>query len=411
MSHPFRHLDLFVTESCNLACPYCFARNRTGVRDMPLSAALEAIDWLCSSTSDRVHVTFWGGEPLLRLPALNELSEAFVQRARRAGKRSSLSLPTNGTLLSDEAIDWVVRYGVKTFLSIDGGPDTQAGRPLSSGKSSHALAEQGLQRSMERLGRRGTTVRMTVTPGNASRLVDNVRYFASRGVGRLMVYPAYDMPWSEQEVETFARAEQQLAHTVANWLMRSRDPRRFVRLDAWTSVLRALTGRRRARTADDVTSPCGVGRELIACNTDGTLSPCHRFTFYERSRGLGGTLGTVSGGPASRELGVFEGLTWGRQRGVVPCEQCDLFALCSMGCVAVNYAATGHLTRVPPWACALQRARVEACRTLDVQCQRHPAYQAYLGDRDAEVVRDHADRIGRRAAEVFNSFQQARDQG
>jgi len=410
MSHAFRHLDLFVTESCNLACPYCFARSRSDAREMPASLAHQAIEWLCASRSNRLHVTFWGGEPLLRLRLLQEISEDFVDRARFAGKQASLSLPTNGTLLTPGAFDWIERFGVRTFLSIDGDAETQAGRPLRSGKRSHPLAQQGLARDIERRGRRATRVRMTVTPDNAARLPDNIRYFARQGVDRLMAYPAYDMPWTEDDVKAFAHAERQVADILAGWLQRSRNPRRMVRLDAWMPVLRALAGRGRTRRGGDPVSPCGVGLDLVAFNTDGTFSPCHRFTFYERSKGRTAGRGALPSGPDTGPLRAFEGLTWGRQRGVVPCPECDLYSLCTMGCVAINEASTGDLLRVPDWACALQRARVDACRRLHERCHGHPAYEAYLGQPDERLIRGQADRLGRRAAEIWKTMDQARSE-
>ncbi|MFW5739332.1 MAG: radical SAM protein [Myxococcota bacterium] len=408
MMHAVRHLDLFVTESCNLACPYCFARNRSEARDISVSTAHEAISWLCSSRSERVHVTLWGGEPLLRLPLLESLAEALVRTARDAGKEPTISLPTNGTLLTGEALDWMARFGIRTFLSIDGGAETQAGRPLASGGSSHELAYRGLHRAMARLGRRRTTVRMTVTPGNAPSLAHNVRYFAKCGVGKLMVYPAYDMVWSERSVASFARSERELAGMLGDWLLRSAAPHRLVRLDAWLPVLRMMAGRRRARGGQDAISPCGVGTELLACNTDGSVSPCHRFTFYERSRGLSGSLGTLSSGLDPSRQEAFRGLSWSRQQGVVRCTDCDLFELCSMGCVAINFATTGQLLQVPSWACGLQRARVEACRSLHERCAGHPAYEAYLGEPDTQLVRNHAGRLGRRAAELYQSLRETR---
>ena len=108
MTHAFRHLVLFVTESCNLACPYCFARNRSELRDMPLSLARDAIEWLCSSSSDRVHVTFWGGEPLLRLGLLRECEDLPFHRWW--GGNTGRQAPRIGSQFAQSGSQWSAAY-------------------------------------------------------------------------------------------------------------------------------------------------------------------------------------------------------------------------------------------------------------------------------------------------------------
>jgi uncharacterized protein len=408
MSHPLRHLDLFVTEACNLACPYCFARERRDVANMPVEMAYQAIAWLCDSSSPRVHITFWGGEPLLRLAWLTQVAGEFQRQASNARKSTSMSLPTNATLLSDEALSWIRRFDVKVFLSIDGDEGTQARRPLASGKNSHELASAGLRAALSQRPRRPISVRMTVTPDNVEQLPDNVLYFANQGVRRLMVYPAYDQPWSPSEIQAFGCAEQRVAKMLATWIRQTPAPRVPVRLDGWVPTLRALAGMRDARLPSESISPCGVGDSLVALNVDGRFAPCHRFTFYGRAKGEPWNMGDVSGGPRSFE--AFQGLCWDRQHGDGPCTDCESFPLCTMGCVAINFATTGDLLRVPPWACALQRQRIRACRSLhDMLCD-HPAYAAYLGQPASWVLQTHAQDMGKRAAKLWSSLSQPRNE-
>ena len=57
------HLTLHLTDRCNLACRYCYAR--PGTADMTLATALAAIDE-CTRGAENPGVIFFGGEPLLR---------------------------------------------------------------------------------------------------------------------------------------------------------------------------------------------------------------------------------------------------------------------------------------------------------------------------------------------------------
>jgi uncharacterized protein len=179
MAHRFRRLDLFVTEACNLACPYCFARRGPPRSPLALQDALRAVDWLQESNDPRVHITFWGGEPLLRLDLLRRVSAHARDAAQRVGKTLTLSMPTNGTLLDEEAVAWLSEQRVQVFCSVDGAGE---GRPVAvDGRDSYPLALQGLRRARAL----GAAARITVTPENAARHAEAVLDLVAEGVGEL----------------------------------------------------------------------------------------------------------------------------------------------------------------------------------------------------------------------------------
>ena len=67
---PVSHVELMVTENCNLACDYCFVRKKRACAKMSIGTALEAVDFLESHSYeiDTASITFAGGEPTLELP-------------------------------------------------------------------------------------------------------------------------------------------------------------------------------------------------------------------------------------------------------------------------------------------------------------------------------------------------------
>jgi len=355
-AHDVRRLDLFVTEACNLACDYCFAASdgrRRGT--IPLLQALHAVDWLMQSRHPRVHITFWGGEPLLRLDLLRQVSAHARDGARQADKTLTLSMPTNATLLTNEALAWIADNRVQIFLSIDGDP---RGRPLASGGSSLPLALAGLERAMASSMRPAPSVRMTVTPDNAEQQAETVARFQQLGVRELLLYPAMDRPWSAAALAAFARGQQALATQYIN------DPRRPL-LKAWRPMLRRLqTGSRRQRQG--LPSSCAAGSALVALDVRGQFTPCHRFVFYNRDRDTGPTLGSLEHGLDLTATALVAGLDIRDQHAEdgTPCVRCDLFDLCGYGCPAISFAVTGDPARVPAAVCQLMRAQADACRQV-----------------------------------------------
>lgn len=111
-----RLLVLRLTERCNLRCSYCYAaRDGEAPFDMTAEMAIRAVE-LCCPEGGKLKIQFTGGEPLLRL----DVMEAVHAFGKRTGRRLSLSVQTNGTLLTPEACRRLnaIRCGVG--VSLDG---------------------------------------------------------------------------------------------------------------------------------------------------------------------------------------------------------------------------------------------------------------------------------------------------
>lgn len=396
--HDVRRLDLFLTEACNLACAYCFAAGG-GRASLPLPRALEAVEWLLRSREARVHVTFWGGEPLLQREVARRVVEHAEAAAARAGKRITFALPTNATLLDEETLGWLAAHRVQTFLSIDGDAPTQALRPLAGGASSHELAARGLRRALEAAPPGAPpAVRMTVTGANAAHQADNVEYFRRLGVRELLVYPAMDQPWSEAELAAFAAGQRELAARFVAWVRAAGGPEELPRLKAWLPLLDRLASGTRRRREGPVTA-CAVGTGMVALAVDGRFVPCHRFLGYDRSRPGGFPLGDLAHGLDLATAAPLARLTIQDQHDEDGrrCVDCETFDLCGYGCPAIGFAAAGDIATAPRAACALMRAQADACRRAHAELEGDPRLPALLGKPLADTLRRAARGIGEAA--------------
>lgn len=121
-------LILQVTQSCNLSCSYCpyanktdnvLQRNHSG-KCMTWETAKKSIDFFCkhSSETQTVGISFYGGEPLLAFGLIRQSME--YAKKLFAGKDLNFHMTTNGTLFTDEIIDYFSRNVVHIAFSIDG---------------------------------------------------------------------------------------------------------------------------------------------------------------------------------------------------------------------------------------------------------------------------------------------------
>jgi uncharacterized protein len=402
MHEGLQHLDLFVTEQCNLACAYCFAAGDS--RPNPSEAHCQAaLDWLVSQGPRSVHVTLWGGEPLIRLPLLRRLVRYGREKADALGKRITWSMPTNGTLLDGSTLNWLRKEKISIFLSLDGEAAAQAGRPLSSGQSSHGLAQRGLRRTLKAVGPEGTRVRLTVTPANVTSLERNVAYFWDQGVGELLVYPALDQPWSDEALQLFQKAQERLADLLVARLCggAALPP---PQLKPWQGLLARLAqGTPRNRK---VLRDCGAGRRLVALGVDGHLYPCHRFVFYARQHMARQDLRLGRPGQSMRSLPDLVDLTLADLRGDLPCLDCPCFDLCSFGCSAINYHTTGAFHLIAPWVCTMMRAQAKACQRVHRVLAQHPAYILYVHESARRRLTQLSRELGHRAWRRYDQLSQ-----
>jgi uncharacterized protein len=146
-----KQLILEVTKECNLHCAYCrtsgkYAPHNDSHTFMTMETCQQAIDFFCQRTGSReeAHVTFYGGEPLLRY---SFIKEAVNYVKRKEGKtKYSFNLTTNGTLLNKEIVRFIIENDFSVLVSIDG-PETinDRYRLLKNGEGTFKQIMQNLE--------------------------------------------------------------------------------------------------------------------------------------------------------------------------------------------------------------------------------------------------------------------------
>lgn len=116
-------LTILPTFGCNLGCDYCFVGKKKGAMDRERQDQI--IEFVTKRFAGqkipKMSVDWFGGEPLLGLPAIEYLSAAFLDLCARYDTPYSAQVITNGTMLSDKAVDVLTNAGVDRLqITLDG---------------------------------------------------------------------------------------------------------------------------------------------------------------------------------------------------------------------------------------------------------------------------------------------------
>lgn len=143
------NVSLEVTSACNMSCPFCYARAGERIVHFPFNSLAKVLDELFDVGVLSVGLT--GGEFFVHSRALDILKLTCDRFPR-------VSLLTNGTLITDEAIDYIGEHSdqILVGVSIDSATPTFHDT-LRNLKGAHEKACQ----SIRRLAERGVKVRMS----------------------------------------------------------------------------------------------------------------------------------------------------------------------------------------------------------------------------------------------------------
>jgi len=351
---PITNMALFLTQSCNLNCIYCYGKGGeygTGGR-LEEKTAYQAVDWLIEQSGKvrKIHVGFFGGEPFLNFPMMKAVAEYAQERVREVGKTVGFDLTTNATLLDDEKIAFIKEQNVSVLVSLDVPREIHdAQRPFASGKGSFDVIVPKLKKLLEECPR--TPAHAVLTGNTDPELVKNA--LREIGFSNVSVLPASESLFSEESGETRPDRElngivKLLEQEAEAWIehAKNKDGQLLKQLASDSQLYRGLlsflhNAKRRY--------PCGAGRGLVGVSCAGDVFLCHRFVGVDDYR-----LGNVFDGDLDRDRYQQSPVTF-----VQECSSCSARYYCGGGCKHDNLGSCGSVFKPSEDMCRLKRREAE----------------------------------------------------
>lgn len=198
---------LNLTDDCNLACRYCFVEQHPHY--MTLDIAKSAVDYLVDNLHKKKEsgyighdttatVTFFGGEPMLCYNRIIQPLVSYIEQTYP--EEVSLSITTNGTLLSRERVQFLHDHKISPLLSIDGAPETQDyNRPCKDCRFSSAeQVMKNIPYLLEYFP--DITFRSTIYQPTVEHTFENYVFAQYLGFNNIFMMPNCRSSWTEEQV-------------------------------------------------------------------------------------------------------------------------------------------------------------------------------------------------------------------
>ena len=147
------HLKIQMGLSCNYSCDYCsqkFVERAPETSKKDIDAFMEKLSVLEFDEQMGVKIEFWGGEPFVYWKTMKPLAEAIYEKFSSWKRKPQFSVITNGSIMTDEIIDWLMKYNFTVAISHDGpGQSVRGPDPFDDPEAKERIL--GFYRMMTRL--------------------------------------------------------------------------------------------------------------------------------------------------------------------------------------------------------------------------------------------------------------------
>ena len=147
-------LTIAPTLACNMACQYCYEDKKKGRMSAGIIESI--IDFVEKKAPglNKLEVGWYGGEPLLAMDIIDDLTHSFLDLAEEYKFTYSASMISNGYLLNIENVDKLRTLKVSTAqITIDGPARFHnAKRPLKNGQPSFDTILKNLEYASTKMG-------------------------------------------------------------------------------------------------------------------------------------------------------------------------------------------------------------------------------------------------------------------
>lgn len=353
------NICLNVTDACNLACRYCFVEQHPHF--MSFQVAKDTVDWLYSNSQKKekdgkCSINFFGGEPMLMY---NEIIVPIVKYAEETYPNVfQFGITTNGTLVTEEVLQFFKNHNIGMLLSIDGNKETQDyNRPCRSGESSFDKINIPLILKYNPT----ITFRSTVYPDTVQNTFENYLFAEKMGFQSIFQIPTIRDQWTEEQLNTLLEEYKKIYNYRLNQLLNNIMPIRSSILEKYERKVFQNFIDKQDKEAKVNVLRCGLGTTSGSIGYDGNIYGCQEQTSHDLKNYF--LIGNIYTGGINQDKHSKLLKRYSQQLHCEPkvdktlCKSCQLYNFCTIndGCPSSQFDITQTFFERPDIYCIFEQ--------------------------------------------------------
>ncbi len=351
-------ISLSLTHDCNLRCKYCYAGEKFH-KTMELTTAKKIIDFavMVALKNEPIDFSFFGGEPLLCMTLIKKII-AYIQ-TKNILNPISYSITSNGTLINDEIIDFIIEHDITLSISIDGSASVHnKNRVDINGKGTLETVLKNIKKVSNRV--RFFQVNAVYGSETIEELDKTFSFLVENGIRNIHLNPNITEEWNLSSFPKITKAYEDLAEKYIQ-LYNNHEEVALNLID--NKIILFLKGGYEER------DKCKMGDKEFGFAPSGNVYPCERLIGDDTNQDL--CLGNIHTGIHSlRRCGIAKKQTNRNEE----CISCPVQKYCMNWCGCTNYNMTGHSDKVGAMLCHSERAVITVAKKVFTVLQNNETY-------------------------------------
>lgn len=356
-------LFLNVSQQCNLRCRYCFATGSIGAAPgrqgtfgeetlMTKEVGRESINFLIqeSNQEKEISIVFFGGEPLINFKVIKDIVNYSSKIAAEHNKQINFELDTNGILLNDEIIDFIIKNNFRVQVSIDGPKRIHDKfRCFPNGSGSHDLVIPTVKKLLAAYKEKENISARFVITKHGTKLTNIINYLLKLGFESINFDPVITKEsgdiLTEKDFDYLNEELTKYAKLFLKFALRGK----CLNTGRFLTIIKFFYDRESRRDLKNVYF-CGAGRSLLGVSAKGDIYPCASYIGLNLFN-----LGNVFSGIDLSKLREYLAMTHVDNKS--NCSRCWAKYMCGGGCSHESLVMNGDIRITYERSCKFRRYR------------------------------------------------------
>ncbi len=346
-------LCFHITEACNFACKYCYARadqKDAHKKVLPKEVAHKAVEKILEELPmENLLLDFHGGEPFLAFEARIDTRKYAHHYNKKRGINKNLSfvVQTNGSLLTVERAKTLKELGCNIGVSLDGPAFVHdAQRIWPNGKGTFNTVWKNVKEVIEA----GINIGFLAVIHNPENYINTFKFFIEElNLQNFRInYSGYigrateELEFPYGRAKTFAYHYLKMVDAVIEHVKRTQKPLIIRDLDSQINNIVS-----KARPFMCYRSPCGCGNSILGFGQDGGIYACEEATGVEEFK-IGNIFEDVSLTDVVDKSPVLKHINGRTVDNIPKCKNCLFKRFCGGRCTTKSFARYGNFRREDP---------------------------------------------------------------